>query len=101
MESPQKPDKPATKNSNNLLLVILIGQVGFLTLIVILAAVFGGMALDRQLGTRPWFTIGLLVASVPVSILLMVFVSRRTVKKIQNAAADTTQKKEDEIGKIP
>jgi len=27
------------------------------------------------------------------------FVSRRTVKKIQNAAADTTQKKEDEIGK--
>lgn len=82
-------------------MLILIGQVGIFTLVVVLAAVLGGMALDRQLGTRPWFTFGLVVASIPVSILLMIFVSRRTVKKIQDGAEDSTQKKEDEIGKNP
>ena len=101
MESPKPLDKPEPKKSNTTLLLILVGQVGFLTLVVILAAVLGGMALDRQLGTRPWFTLGLVVASVPVSILLMIYVSRRTVKKIQGRAAGTVQKKEDEIGKNP
>ncbi len=67
----------------NLWVAALAAQVGFLTLIIILAAVLGGLALDERLGTRPWFTIGLLLASIPVSLLLMVVITRKTVARIK------------------
>jgi F0F1-type ATP synthase assembly protein I len=70
-------------NTRNTLLAILVGQVGIVTLVIILAAVLGGLALDKSLGTKPWFTIGLLVASIPVSIILMIFIARKTISKIK------------------
>jgi len=82
METPEKPSKPKSKNSRNMLLAVMVGQVGFLTLAIVIGAVLGGLALDNALGTKPWFTIGLLVASVPVSILLMILIARKTVSKI-------------------
>jgi len=65
------------------ILIVMIGQVGCLSLIVILASVFVGLWLDNQLGTKPFLTLGLLVAGVPVSILVMLFVARRTLAKIK------------------
>lgn len=95
MEPPEKPMTNAKKSSKNVLLAVMVGQVGFLTLVVILAAVLGGLALDNLLGTKPWFTIGLIVASVPVSIFLMILVARRTVAKIKTDQAPTADTKED------
>ena len=95
MEPPEKPMTNAKKSSKNVLLAVMVGQVGFLTLAVILAAVLGGLALDNLLGTKPWFTIGLIVASVPVSIFLMILVARRTVAKIKTDQAPTDDTKED------
>lgn len=99
MEMPEKPSAPKGKNSRNLLLAVMVGQVGFLTLFVVLAAVLGGLALDNLLGTKPWFTIGLLIASVPVSIVLMILIARKTVSKMNTDDSQTTGRKEDEIGK--
>ncbi|GMV34762.1 MAG: hypothetical protein DCC59_14680 [Chloroflexi bacterium] len=67
----------------NTLLVVMIGQVGCLTLIVILASVFLGLWLDGQFGTKPTFTLILLIAGIPLSVLLMLTVSRRTLAKLQ------------------
>lgn len=81
-----------------MLLAALLGQIGVLTLVIVLAAAFGGMALDARFDTKPWFTIGLLIASIPVSLLLMVWISRKTVAKIK--AADSEEIVEEEtIGK--
>lgn len=99
MESQEQPVKPSRKNSRNVLLAVMVGQVGFITLLIILAAVLGGLALDRQLGTRPWFTIGLLIASVPVSIVLMILVARKTVARIKTESAQTPDTKEEKIAK--
>jgi len=82
METPEKPSRPKSKNSRNMLLAVMVGQVGFLTLLIVIGAVLGGLALDNALGTKPWFTIGLLVVSVPVSIVLMVLIARKTVSRI-------------------
>lgn len=79
----ERDNETKKRNRRNLWLAALAGQVGFLTLIIILAAVLGGLALDARLGTRPWFTIGLLLASIPVSLLLMVYITRKTVAKIK------------------
>ncbi len=71
------------RNILNTLLVVMIGQVGCLTLIVIMASVFLGLWLDGMFDTKPVFTLILLFAGIPVSVLLMLFVSRRTLAKLQ------------------
>lgn len=70
----------------------MIGQVGCLTLVVILASVFLGLWLDGQFGTKPTFTLILLFAGIPLSVLLMLTVSRRTLAKLQEN--DNTKEKE-------
>jgi F0F1-type ATP synthase assembly protein I len=72
------------KNILNTLLVVMIGQVGCLTLVVILASVFGGLWLDNMFGTKPVITLVLLFAGIPISVLLMLFISRRTLAKLKN-----------------
>jgi len=67
----------------NLTIVGIISQVGCLTLVIILAALFGGMFLDSRMGTKPWFTIGLILASIPVSLFLMVIIVRAALKKLK------------------
>lgn len=93
---PEKDLSNNKGNTRNLVIAALVGQVGVLTLVIVLAAVFGGLALDAKFGTKPWFTIGLLVASIPVSILSMIFLVKKIVARIkpqENAG------KEDGIGK--
>ena len=65
------------------LLIVLIGQVGCLTLIIILASVFGGLWLDKMFGTKPVFTLVLLFAGIPVSVLVMLNVGRRTLARLK------------------
>lgn len=68
----------------NTLLIVMIGQVGCLTLIVILASVFGGLWLDDLLGTKPLFTLILLFAGIPLSVILMLYVSRKTLARLKD-----------------
>ncbi|MBI5842151.1 MAG: AtpZ/AtpI family protein [Chloroflexi bacterium] len=67
----------------NTLLVVMIGQVGCLTLVVILASVFLGLWLDDMFGTKPILTLVLLFAGIPLSVILMLFVSRRTLARLK------------------
>jgi F0F1-type ATP synthase assembly protein I len=65
------------------LLIIVIGQVGCLTLMVILASVFGGLWLDNIFGTKPIFTLVLLFAGIPLSVFLMLYVSRKSLARLK------------------
>ena len=68
------------------MLVVMIGQVGCLTLVIILASVFGGLWLDNTFGTKPIFTLVLLFAGIPVSVLVMLTVARRTLARLKDKA---------------
>ena len=70
----------------NTLLVVMVGQVGCLTLVIILASVFGGLWLDQTFGTKPVFTLALLFAGVPVSVFVMLTVARRTLARLKDQA---------------
>ena len=74
----------------NSLLIVMIGQVGCLTLVIILASVFGGLWLDKTFGTKPVFTLVLLFAGVPVSVLVMLVVARRTLARLKDKAEKDT-----------
>ena len=70
----------------NTLLVVLIGQVGCLTIAIILASVFGGLWLDKTFGTKPIFTLILLFAGIPVSVFVMLTVARKTLARLKDKA---------------
>lgn len=77
-----EPDQKR-RNMVNTLLIVVIGQVGCLTLAVILASVFGGLWLDNQFGTKPVFTLVLLFAGIPLSVFLMLYVSRKALARLK------------------
>ena len=73
----------------------IVGQVGCLTVIIIGLALGAGLLLDRFLGTRPIFTILLLVGSVPISLYIIVRISLTAAGRAQRAAQRDS---EGEIG---
>jgi F0F1-type ATP synthase assembly protein I len=70
----------------NTLLIVMIGQVGCLTLIIILASIFAGLWLDKMFGTKPVITLVLLFAGIPISVLVMLSVARRTLARLKEQA---------------
>ena len=72
------------------LLIVMVGQVGCLTLIIILASVFGGLWLDNTFGTKPVFTLVLLFAGIPISVLVMIVVARKTLARLKEEAEKET-----------
>jgi F0F1-type ATP synthase assembly protein I len=99
MPVPELHDSEKKGNTRNLVIAALVGQVGVLTLVIILAAVFGGLALDARFDTKPWFTVGLLVASIPISLFTMIFLVRKAVAKIKVDSLQKYPGKEEGIGK--
>lgn len=91
---------PTEKNRRqyafNLTLAVVTGQVGCLTLVIILAALFGGLFLDSRFDTRPAFTVGLMIASVPVTLVAMVWVVRAATSRITHTAKPTTEYHQEE-----
>jgi len=69
----------------------MIGQVGCLTLVIILASVFGGLWLDRTFDTKPVFTLALLLAGIPVSVFVMLFVARKTLARLKDKAENESK----------
>ena len=65
------------------LLIVLVGQVGCLTLVIILASVFAGLWLDKIFDTKPVITLALLFAGIPVSVLVMLNVGRKTLARMK------------------
>ena len=78
---------PSSKNpwlsAFNMKTLTVGGEVGCLTLIIVLAAVFGGLWLDNFLGTKPMITIILVLASAPLSLVLTFWIAMRAVRNIQ------------------
>ena len=72
----------------NTLLIVMIGQVGCLTLVIILASVLGGLWLDKIFNTKPILTLILLFAGIPVSVLAMISVARRTLARLKHKAQE-------------
>jgi F0F1-type ATP synthase assembly protein I len=63
--------KDRLQHAYNLTLASVAGQVGCLTLIIIIVALFVGLWLDDTLNTKPLFTLVLMIGSVPVTLILM------------------------------
>ena len=67
----------------NLALAAVAGSSGCAIMVVVISAFLLGLLLDNFFGTRPIFTIILVVMSVPVSLWMMVQIALRAAKKIE------------------
>jgi F0F1-type ATP synthase assembly protein I len=94
----QRPDQQQNKKQYwlNLTLAGAAGQVGCVTLVIVLGAVFLGLWLDARFQTRPAFTIGLLLVSIPVSLLIMLYIVRVVTSKIK-AGPPSTEASDEEV----
>ena len=72
-----------------------VAQIGCITLVVILGALALGLWLDRLLGTRPWFTLGLVLGSIPLSLVLVVYVALKTARRTQPPSAEKTPEEDE------
>jgi F0F1-type ATP synthase assembly protein I len=75
-----QPEKNYWSAAFNSKAFTLGGEVGCLTLIIVILSVFGGIWLDRVLGTKPLFTISLVLLSAPFALILTYWIARRAVK---------------------
>jgi len=60
----------------------LLGSIGCVTLVVIFVALGVGLWLDLQFDSRPLFTVVLVMASIPVTVFLMVRIVLEGMQRI-------------------
>jgi F0F1-type ATP synthase assembly protein I len=89
----EKSTTKTRKELFNTALISITGSVGCLTVGILLGAVFGGMWLDEHFGTTPTWTLILVLASIPLSVIAMVFVARVIIKRIQPEMEKDQKKK--------
>jgi F0F1-type ATP synthase assembly protein I len=100
--SENKPPQPTNTEvvTKTLAQGSLIGvQAGCVSVILVILALVVGILLDRALGTKYMFTVGLLLLSIPVSLGAMVYTVLRSTRAMQNRSAPQATKKEDSVEK--
>lgn len=96
-------DKKTALRSLNLTLAVVTGQVGCLTVLIILVAFFAGRWLDNQFGSDALFTVVLMIGSIPVTLVAMFWVVRSVTSRFAKPSGQNTKKDEEGIdsGKTP
>ncbi len=98
-----QPEKKSALRTFNLALAAVTGQVGCLTIVIILAAFLAGRWLDNQFGSDALFTVILMVASVPVTLVVMFWVVRSVTSRFAKLPEQDSKEAEEgiESGKTP
>jgi F0F1-type ATP synthase assembly protein I len=83
MSDPESKEKDRRQSAYNLTMAAVASQVGCLTLVIIIGALIAGLWLDRTFATKPLFTLILMVASMPVTLYVMIRVVRAATSRIK------------------
>jgi F0F1-type ATP synthase assembly protein I len=67
----------------NLALAGALSQVGCVTVAIVIGALLAGLWLDNRFDTKPMFTIALLAASMPMSLLAVVRIALSAAAQFQ------------------
>lgn len=86
MAAPVPPDNRKNAHSFNTTLAAVVGQVGCVTPVILLGALFVGLWLDRQFDTRPFFAILFIVGSGPVSLLVLYRIVKSATRRLQTTS---------------
>ena len=98
-----QPEKKTALRSFNIALAAVTGQVGCLTIVIILGAFLAGRWLDNQFGSDALFTVILMVASVPVTLVVMIWVVRSITSRFAKLPEQNSKEAKEGMdrGKTP
>ena len=92
-----QPEKKTALRSFNITLAAVTGSVGCLTVAIILIAFVAGKWLDSQFGSDALFTVILMVASVPVTLVVMFWVVRSLTSRFAKLPEKNSKEAEEGI----
>ncbi len=80
-------------------LAAVIGQVGCITPVILIGALFVGLWLDRQFGTKPLFTVIFIVGSAPVSVVILYRIVKSATGRLKITSSNSAKKSEEEANR--
>lgn len=81
-------------------LAAVTGQVGCLTVVLIIGALLSGLWLDNLLDSSPWATLIMLIASMPITLYLMFKVASAATSRMvimPPEKSEETPQQEEEV----
>ncbi|MBN2148354.1 MAG: AtpZ/AtpI family protein [Anaerolineales bacterium] len=91
----KKPEAKTPQTALNMAVITVAGQVGCLTLVIILGSLIVGLLLDRLFDTRPLFTILFMVGSMPLTWVAIFWVVNRAKDRFDLKPASAAKPKPD------
>jgi F0F1-type ATP synthase assembly protein I len=79
----QKEGKNRLQYTANLAYAAVASQVGCVTIVIIAVSLIIGLWLDNRFDTSPIFLATFLIASVPVTVIIMVWIVRSVTARIK------------------
>jgi hypothetical protein len=101
MKTDDSPPKNTRQYALNLTLTGIAGLAGVITLGVVLLSMFAGIWLDNKFDTNHNFTLGLILGSVPVTLIIMFYFVRSATSRIKPSVTSKPLEEEVNSGKIP
>ncbi len=80
-------------------LAAVVGQVGCITPVILIGALFAGLWLDRQFDTKPLFTILFIVGSAPVSVVILYRIVKSATERLKSTASNSAKTSEEEANR--
>jgi hypothetical protein len=84
-------DPKSPSRARNLTISAMAGLAGFSTIVLVILALLAGLWLDSRLGVRGPCTIGLVLLSIPASLLVMLRIVLAAAKAVKPLAEPSDQ----------
>lgn len=95
----EKQNRINTRKLFNLTLAAVASQVGCLTVVIIIVALVAGLWLDSHFETKPTFIIILLIASVPITVIMMLWIVRKATSRLKKTTETNTDEHLEDVGR--
>lgn len=95
----RKEGKNRSQYTKNLALAAVAGQVGCVTLIIVVAALIAGLWLDNRLDTSPIFLAIFLISSVPITVVVMLWIVRSVTSRIKPSSEGEKEISQEETNR--
>jgi F0F1-type ATP synthase assembly protein I len=83
----------------NMALATVVGQVGCLTPVILIGALFAGLWLDSFFETQPLFTIIFIVVSAPIAVVALIFIVRKATNRLKPVSSNKAKSFEEEVNR--
>jgi hypothetical protein len=77
-------EKAPVQNVFDYTVITTLGKIGCFTFVIAATALFGGIWLDNQLGTRPWLMLALFILSVPIVTFVIIRVTTSSTRHLRS-----------------